>query len=394
MENIGQLNRPRFTDIFVQRPVLAIVISLAITLIGVRAAINLTVLQYPKIESSSLVITTPYVGASAEVVQGFITEPIERIASTMPGIDYVDSTTTSGVSIVTVWLELNENSTEALAELSSRLEQIKFELPAGAEDPSVRVVRADRPNAGFYLDSHFGEGMTRAEVSDYLVRRVNPVLAAIPGVQSLDLSGGRLPAMRIWIDPDRMASFNVSARELRDALTRNNIIATIGRTENSDQRIDLLANTTMKSVEDFERLVVREEGNTLIRVRDVARVELGEEEGTTQSRLDQDGIIFIGVFSEPGANELEVGNRLYEVLDELNQNMPAGMSIGVGFDVTRYMRDALREIFITLFETILLVGIVVVAFMGSFRTGPGSVDNYPDFFIRCCCGHVYDGLFF
>ncbi|MGI9294494.1 MAG: efflux RND transporter permease subunit, partial [Pseudomonadales bacterium] len=148
----GESGRPKFTDIFVRRPVLAIVISLTLTLVGVRAALDIPVLQFPQIESASLEITTPYVGASASVVQGFITDPIERVAASVPGIDYIDSTTTAGLSTVTVWLKLNEDSTDALAELASRLDQIRFELPAGAEDPAVTVRRADRPNAGFYLD--------------------------------------------------------------------------------------------------------------------------------------------------------------------------------------------------------------------------------------------------
>ncbi len=358
-------------DIFVRRPVLALVIALSLSLIGLRAATTLPVMQFPKIESASLEITTPYVGASARVVQGFVTDPIERVAASIPGVDYVDSNTVAGLSTVTVWLKLNEDSTAALAELSTRLSQIRFELPAGAEDPAVTVRRADRPNAGFYLDvlvDPAANGMSRAEISDYLTRRVNPILASIDGVQRIDLEGGRLPAMRIWLNPARMDAFNVSAGDIEAALTANNIIATIGRSENAQQRIDLLADTSMRDIADFERLVIREVEGSQIRIGDVARVELGEEEGEINARLDQSKAVYISVWPLPGANEIDIANDLYEALDRVNPTLPAGLSIGVGYDITLYMRDALREIFITLAETVLLVGLVVLLMMGSVRT--------------------------
>ncbi|MCH2099836.1 MAG: efflux RND transporter permease subunit, partial [Pseudomonadales bacterium] len=363
-----EARRPKFTDVFVERPVVALVIALALLLIGLRAALSMPVLQYPRIESSSLEITTPYVGASAETVQGFITDLVERAAATIPGIDYIESTTTPGTSSVTVFLDLNENSSDALAELSTRLGQIRFELPEGAEDPAVEVRRADRPQAGWYLDVVIEGGRSRAELTDYLSRRVTPILASIPGVQRIGLEGGWEPAMRIWLDPDRMAAFNVSATELQTALARNNTIATIGRAENQDQRIELLVNTNLQSVEDFERLVVRNDGGALIRLRDVARVELGAEEAYSAARASQNPTVFISVWPLPGANEIEIANQLYVLLEDVNASLPDGIEITVGYDVTQYMRNALREIGITLIETVLLVGLVVVALMGSLRT--------------------------
>ena len=358
---------PTIMDVFVTRPVLAIVLSLVLVLAGLGAGRSLPVLQYPKIESSSLVITTAYIGASAETVQGFITEPIERVAATVPGVDYVDSNTLAGLSTVTVWLKLNQSSTAALAELSSRIDQIRFELPQDAEDPSVMVQRADRPAAVFYLDV-ITEGFTRAEVTDYLTRQVNPIMASIDGVQRVGLEGGRNPAMRIWIDPDKMTAFNISSQDIQAALSVNNIIATIGRSENDQQRVNLLANTTLQGVEDFQQLIIRESDNALVRLGDVARIELGEEEGEVNARLSQDDAIYISLWPLPGANEIEIGNKLYELLDEINPTLPDGLSIGVGYDSTLYMRDAIREIFTTLIETILLVGLVVLALMGSIRT--------------------------
>ncbi|MDE0366913.1 MAG: efflux RND transporter permease subunit [Gammaproteobacteria bacterium] len=359
---------PRFTDIFVRRPVLATALCLSLVLIGVRVAIDMPVQQFPTVESASLTVTTPYVGASAETVQGFITDPIERVAATIPGVDFIDSETRAGMSTVTVYLKLNEDSADALAELSTRLGQIRFELPPGAEDPAVEVERADRPYAGWYLGVRLNERMSRAEVTDYLRREVSPQLAAVPGVHKIWLGGGRLPAMRIWLDPERMAMFNVSAQDVVAALTRNNIIATIGQAENANQRVDLLVNTSLTRATEFERMVIRESEGSLIRMRDVARIELGEEEGTVLGRMNHDETVWLGVYPLPGSNEIDVADALYLAVDEINADMPAGLELEIGEDVTVYMRDALVEIFTTLGETILLVGLVVVVMMGSVRT--------------------------
>lgn len=360
--------RPRITDIFIRRPVLAIVLSLALVLIGLRTAVDMPVLQYPEIESSSLVITTPYIGADAKTVQGFVTEPIERAASSIPGIDYVDSTTTAGMSVVTVWLKLNERSTDALAELTTRLGQIRFELPAGAEDPSVRVRRADRPQAGWYLDVPLSKDMDRARVTDYLTRRVNPLLAAIPGVQEVTLEGGRDPAMRIWLDPDRMAAYNVSTQDIERALSRNNVIGTVGSSQNDDRRVNLLVDSTLHDADEFARIVIRRNEDAMIRIADVASVELDSVEPSGTARISQQPAVFIAIWPLPGANEIDIADAMYVMLDDINKTLPDGLHIGIGYDVTLYMRDALREIFITLAETVLLVGIVVIVFMGSLRT--------------------------
>jgi len=359
--------RPNAMDVFVTRPVLAVVLCLVLMLAGLQAARHIPVLQYPRIESSSLVISTPFVGAPAATVQGFITEPIERVAATVPGVDYVDSSTLPGMSTVTVWLKLNEDSTAALAELSARLDQIRFELPAGAEDPAVTVQRADRQGAVFYLDvltSHH----SRAAVTDYLSRHVNPILSSIEGVQRIGLEGGRNPAMRVWIDPVKMAAANVSAQEVQGALAANNLIATIGESENPSLRFNLLANTTLETVADFERLVVREADGALIRLADIARVELGEDEGEVNARLSNQDAVYISVWPVPGANEIEIGDALYQLLDQINPTLPEGLAIRIAYDGTLYMRDAIREIFTTLAETIVLVGLVVLALMGSLRT--------------------------
>ena len=360
-------NKPSVMDMFVKRPVLAVVLSLLIVLAGIYASGSISVQQYPKIESASLEITTVYTGASAEIVKGYVTEPIERVASTVPGVDYVDSITTSGNSKVTAWLTLNHDSTDALTEMTTRLGQIKFELPEGAEDPAVAVRRTDSPYAIFYLDV-VSPDMSRGQTTDYLSRNVVPVLSDIPGVQKVTLEGGRNPAMRVWIDSDKLAVFNLSASQVLRALQNNNTIATLGYSENNRQRIDLMANTTMKTVEDFNQLVIADIDGAQIRLVDVATIEKGEEEGLVDARLDHKQTIFLAVWPLPGANEITIGDALYKKLDAVNQVLPAGMEITIGYDGTLYMRDAIKEIFTTLVETVLLVGIVVIAMMGSFRT--------------------------
>ena len=360
-------NKASIMDIFVKRPILSIVLSIVICLAGIWAATKISVLQFPRIESASLVITTPYTGASADVVKGFITEPVERVAATVPGVDYVESSTNAGLSTVTAWLKLNENSTLALAELNTRLSQISYELPPGAEDPVVSVNRADRPFAVFYLNVE-SEGLSSAAVTDYLTRQVNPILTSIEGVQRISIEGSRTPAMRVWLDPDRLSMFNLSAVEVFNALAANNTISTLGYNENAQQRIDIIADTQLRSVEEFESLIVSQIDGANIYLNDVARVEMGAQESDITARLDNQDTVYIAVWPLPGANEIAIGDELYEEIDAINQTLPHGMKIGFAFDGTLYMRDALKEIFTTLLETVILVGIVVVFLMGSFRT--------------------------
>ncbi|MCG7584338.1 efflux RND transporter permease subunit [Photobacterium sp. OFAV2-7] len=354
-------------DIFVKKPVLAIVISLIIIIAGAMASQRLPISQFPQIESSSLVISTEYVGVSADVVKGFVTEPIERVAMSVPGVDYIDSTTTAGLSKVTVWLKLNENSTDALAELNSRLGQISYELPDGAQDPSVSVTRVDRPGATFYLNVSSAT-MDRAELTDFLEREVTPWFASVEGVQSADVLGGRKPAIRVWLDPLKMASLNIGAHEVHQALNDNNVIASLGHVESATQNISIMSNALHQNTEDFRKLIVKKSGDTFVYLGDIARIELGEDRGTDSARLDLSESVFIGIVTAPGSNEISIGDALYKQLAAINARMPEGTAITIGYDGTQYMRDALKEIFTTLIETVLLVGFVILLLMGSFRT--------------------------
>ncbi|MEW6990397.1 efflux RND transporter permease subunit [Colwelliaceae bacterium 6441] len=354
-------------DIFVKRPVVAIVLSLIICFAGLWASGKISVLQFPKIESTSLVIDTYYTGASADVVKGFVTEPIERVAATIPGVEYVDSVSTSGSSKVTAWLKLNESSTLALAELNARLGQIRYELPSGSQDPVISVSRADRPFAVIYLSVH-ANGNDLSQITDYLTRQVNPVLNAIEGVQRVGIEGARTPAMRVWLDADAMQVYNLSASEVYQALASNNSIATMGYVENDHQKIDIVANSQLSKASEFEQLVVKEVDGANIYLKNIASVKLAAEDTNVTARLNDKDSVYISIWPLPGANEIEIGDRLYEKVDELNKSLPSGISIDFAYDGTLYMRDALNEIFTTLIETVILVGIVVLLLMGSFRS--------------------------
>ena len=210
-----------FTDVFIRHPVLAAVVNLAIVVIGWRALTTLPVQQYPKIEQSSILITTVYYGASAETVRGFLTTPIERAVSAIGGVDHVESTSRAGVSQITIHLKLNHNSTAALAEVTARLQQVRSELPAEAEPPAVEVQRADRPYASFYLSFTSTQRDVPA-ITDWLSRTLQPQLSTLPGVQRVSIEGGRQIAMRVWIDPERLAALNLAPGDVQAALRRNN----------------------------------------------------------------------------------------------------------------------------------------------------------------------------
>ena len=251
--------RKSFTDIFIKHPVLAIVVNLVIVLMGWRALTTLPVQQYPKIESSSVVITTVYYGAGAETVRGFLTTPIERSVSAISGVDYIESTSRAGVSTVTVHLKLNHNSTAALAEVTARLQQVRSELPSTAEPPVVEVQRADRPYASFYLSFSSSKRSIPA-ITDWLARTLQPQLATMPGVQRVSFEGARQLAMRVWIDPDRLAALGLAPGDVHAALRRNNYLAAVGQTKGNLVQVNLLANTDLRSVKEFEDLIVARMG--------------------------------------------------------------------------------------------------------------------------------------
>jgi multidrug efflux pump len=356
-----------FTDVFIKHPVLAVVVNLVILLVGWRALTTLPVQQYPQIESSSVVITTVYTGASAETVRGFLTTPIERAVSAISGVDYIESTSRAGVSTVTVRLKLNHNSTAALAEVTARLQQVRSELPAEAEPPVVDVQRADRPYASFYL-SFTSTERTIPAVTDWLSRTLQPQLSTLAGVQKVTIEGGQQLAMRVWIDPERLAALNLSPGDVNAALQRNNFLAAVGQTKGNLVQINLLANTDLRSTDEFNDLIVAERGGGIVRLSDVARVELGAEEANFVAKYSQKEAVYLGVWPLVGSNEIEVASGLRQEMDRIRPTLPKDIDMHLVYDGTMFMRDALTEITKTLGETILIVAIVVFLFMGSVRT--------------------------
>lgn len=361
-------SRPSFTDIFIKHPVLAVVVNLVILLVGWRALTDLPVQQFPQIDSSSVVITTIYYGASAETVRGFLTTPIEREVAAISGVDYIESTSRAGLSTVTVRLKLNHSSTAALAEVTARLQQVRSELPVEAEPPVIEVQRADRPYATFYLSFTSSERSVSA-ITDLLTRTVQPQLATLPGVQRVtNNEGGRQLAMRIWIDPDRLAALNLSSGDVSAALQRNNYLAAVGQTKGNVVQVNLLANTDLRTAGEFEDLVVAERNGAIVRLSDVARVELGAEETNLVAKYNNEKSVYLGVWPLVGSNEIDVAKHLRAEMERIRPTLPKDIEMRLVWDGTMFMRDALKEITKTLVETILIVGFVVFLFLGSVRT--------------------------
>ncbi|MCU0712181.1 MAG: efflux RND transporter permease subunit, partial [Pirellula sp.] len=314
------------TDIFIKRPVLAIVLNLMIVLIGLRGMFSLPVQQYPKLESTSIVITTVYIGASAETVRGFLTTPIEQAVSSIAGIDYIESESTAGVSRITVRLKLNHNSTTALAEISARLQQVRRELPAEAEPPQIELNRADRPYASFYL-SFTSDDLNISQLTDWLIRNIQPQLKTLPGVQRIGIEAGQLPAMRIWISPERLSEVNLTPGDIFNALRRNNYLAAIGRIKSESVQIDLLTNTDLKTPEEFRDLIVAQRNDATIRLGDVAKVELGSEEPMMNAIYGGKPAVYVSVWPLPGSNEIEVAHNLRAEMDRLKESLPTNIDM-------------------------------------------------------------------
>src|SRR5215211_579345 len=312
--------RKSFTDIFIKHPVLAIVVNLVIVLIGWRALTTLPVQQYPKIESSSVVISTVYYGAGAETVRGFLTTPIERSVSAISGVDYIESTSRAGVSTVTVHLKLNHNSTAALAEVTARLQQVRSELPSEAEPSVVEVQRGDRPYASFYL-SFTSKERDVAAVTDWLARTLQPQLGTLQGVQRVDIYG-RPIAMRVWIDPERLAALNLAPGDVQAALRRNNYLAAVGQTKGNLVQVNLLANTDLRSVEEFKNLIVADRSGAIVRLSDVANVELGAEEANFVAKYGTKEGVYLGIWPLIGVNEIEVAHRLKAEMERIRPTLP------------------------------------------------------------------------
>src|SRR2546428_3933851 len=357
----------RFTDLFIRRPVLAIVVNLLIAIAGVQAIRSLNVRQYPRSENAAITVTTTYIGANASLVRGFITTPLERVIAAADGVDYIESESKQNLSTIRARLRLNYDATRALSEISSKVDQVRGDLPPEAEVPILNIESADSQFASAYL-SFSSEFLKQNEITDYLTRVVQPRLSAIEGVQRADILGGRTFAMRIWLKPDRMAALNVSPAQLRQALGANNYLAAVGQTKGQLVQVNLTANTDLRSPAEFEQMVIRQGGGSTVHLRDVADVVLGAEDYDSLVHFSGQTAVFIGVWSLPNANSLDVIKRVRVEMDSLQKELPEQIKGTIAYDGTAHIRRAIREVVSTLRDTLLIVVVVIFLFLGSFRS--------------------------
>ncbi|MEY4489237.1 MAG: hypothetical protein RIQ79_1745 [Verrucomicrobiota bacterium] len=356
-----------FTDLFVRKPVIALVVNIVILIVGLVSYNKLNVRQYPRSDSAVVNVTTVYFGASAETVRGYITTQLERVIASADGIDYIESESRSGMSTIRVFLRLNYDNNAALAQISSKIDQVRSELPPESEAPTISIQSSDNQFASMYL-SFYSDKLEQNQITDYLNRVIQPQISSIKGVQRADVLGGRIFAMRIWLKPDQLAARGISAAEVRQALGNNNALAAVGATKGSMIQVSLVADTDLKNVDQFKQLVVARRDGAIIRLEDVAEVVLGAESYDEEVRFGGQKATFMGIWVLPTDSTVEVIKRVRASFPDLQVRLPSGLNAKIAYDATAYIDDALKEIVKTLIETLIIVSIVIFLFMGSFRS--------------------------
>jgi multidrug efflux pump len=355
-----------FTDLFVKRPVLAIVVNLVILIAGLQSVRALSVRQYPRSDIAVVRVATVYVGANPDLVRGFITTPLERVIASADGIDYMESSSAQGLSTITVHLRLNYDTNAALTQIQAKVAQVRNDLPPEAEAPVIELETADTQFAAIYIGFSSAD-LDQNQITDYLTRVVQPKLSAVSGVQRADILGDRTFAMRVWLKPDRMAAHGISPSEVREALARNNYLSALGKTKGSMVSVNVVANTDLRTPEEFRQLVVKEQDGVVVRLGDVADVQLGAENYDEDVRFNGQAATFMGVWVLPTANTLDVIKKVREEIPGIQAQLPAGMTVGIPYDSTEYIQDAIDEVLTTLSETLLIVVAVIFLFLGSVR---------------------------
>jgi len=355
-----------FTTLFIKRPVLAIVVNLVILIAGLQSIHALSVRQYPRSDIAVIKVMTAYIGANADLVRGFITTPLERVIASADGIDYMESSSAQAISTITVHLKLNYDTNAALTQIQAKVAEVRNDLPPEAEAPIIQLETADAQFAAMYL-GFSSPDLDQTQITDYLTRVVQPALSAINGVQRADILGDRTFAMRVWLKPDQMAAHGISPSALRDALDKNNHLSALGRTKGSMVSVNLIANTDLRTAEEFRQLVVKEREGVVVRLGDVADVQLGAENYDEEVRFNGETAVFMGVWVLPTANALDVIGRVRTAIPGIQAQMPVGMKAGIPYDSTAYIQDAINEVLTTLTETLLIVVLVIFLFLGSVR---------------------------
>ncbi|MBS0365805.1 MAG: efflux RND transporter permease subunit [Proteobacteria bacterium] len=384
-----------FTDIFIRRPVLATVISLLVLVLGLRAVAELPIRQFPKTENATVTVTTLYYGASAELVAGFITTPIESAVAEAQGIDYLTSSSVTGASTVTAVLRLNYDSNRAQSEISSKVNSVLNQLPPGTQQPVI-TVQVGEQTAGMYIGFN-SETLPANQITDYVIRVVQPKLQAVPGVQQAQLLGGRPYALRAWLDPVKLAANGVTAADVSAALQANNYLSTLGATKGQMVSVDLTAGTDLHSAEEFRNLIVKQKDGGFVRLKDLGSVVLGSENYDSVVAFKGKGAVFVAIRVAPDANILTVMKIIRKEFPQIQAQLPAGLHAQIGYDATGYIRSAIRDVVKTLVETLLIVTLVIFLFLGSVRSVIVPVVAMPlsligAFFIMLALGYTINLL--
>jgi multidrug efflux pump len=357
----------KITDLFIRRPVLAICVSLVILIAGLQSIRSLSVRQYPRSDIAVVQVSTVYVGANADLVRGFITTPLERVIASADGIDYMESSSAQGLSTITVHLKLNYDTNAALTQIQAKVAQVRNDLPPEAEAPVIDLQTADQQFAAMYLGFSSSD-LDQNQITDYLTRVVQPKLSAINGVQRADILGKRTFAMRVWLKPEKMAALGITPSAVHDALANNNYLSALGKTKGSMVSVNLIANTDLRTAEEFRQLVVKQDKGTIVRLGEIADVVLGAETYDEDVRFNGESATFMGIWVLPTANSLDVIKQVRDAIPGIRAQLPVGMKVGIPYDSTAYIQDAIKEVLSTLSETLLIVVIVIFLFLGSFRS--------------------------
>ncbi|MGZ5904549.1 MAG: efflux RND transporter permease subunit [Reyranella sp.] len=356
----------KFTDLFIRRPVLAAVISLLILVVGLRAISALPVLQYPRTENAVVTVTTTYYGADPDVIAGFISTPLEQAIAQANGIDYMTSSSQSGVSTITVYLRLNYDSSKALTEINTKVNSVLNRLPSGTQQP-VLTVKIGQTIDAMYIGFNSTE-LAPNQITDYLVRVVQPKLQSVEGVQTAELLGAKNFALRAWLDPQKLAAYGLTAADVSLALTANDYIAGLGTTKGQMVQVTLKASTALHSLEEFRNLVLKQEGGAIVRLSDVANVTLGSDDYESEVSFDGQKAVYIGIQVAPAANLLDVIKGVRDAFPGIQAQLPQGLNGKIIYDSTEFVNSAIEEVIRTLVEALVIVTLVVFAFLGSPRS--------------------------
>ncbi len=356
----------RFTDIFIKRPVLATVVSLIILVMGVRSLTSLPVRQYPYTENAIVTVTTVYTGADPSIVAGFITTPLETSIAQANGIDYMTSTSTSNQSVITIYLRLNYDAQKALSEINTKVNAVLNQLPVKSQLP-VLTMQIGQTIDAMYL-GFYSNILSTSQITDYLLRVVQPQIQSIEGIQQAELRGDRPFAMRVWIDPEKLAGFGLTPQNITDTLANNDVITASGRTDGSMFTVNLAASTNATTVEQFRNLIIKSQNGAIVRLRDVAEVSLGATNYDTSVSFSGHPAVYTGILLTPTANLLDVIKRVKTLFPEIRQQLPEGLQAKIVYDSTEFVNSAIHEVVLSLVEALVIVSGVVFIFLGSFRT--------------------------